>query len=122
MLPGFALPLFRQVCPEWPGCAKKRPMEMLPIPPLRPTIHPLTYRDERQLREHDDLEWRSEVVVTTVLPELEMVVARAENLDLEVHLTDSIPGVQWKELCTGQHLRVKLVGILAPRVVSAEIA
>ena len=95
-------------------------MEMLPIPPIRP--HPLTRKEERQLREHDALEWSAEVVVTAVIPELEMVVARAEGQGVEVHLTDRVAGLQWKQLCTGQHLRVKLIGVLAPRVVCAEIA
>jgi hypothetical protein len=38
------------------------------------------------------------VVVTAFIPELEMVVARNENEDLEVHLVDKVPGVHWNEL------------------------
>ena len=92
------------------------------MPPMRPTTHPRTRWEERQLREYDSLEWSSDVVVTAVVPELEMVVARAEDQDVEVHLVDKVPGVHWRELSTGQHLRVKLIGVLAPRVLSAEIA
>ena len=90
--------------------------------PMRPTTHPRTREEERQLREYDSLEWTSDVVVTAVVPELEMVVARAEDQDVEVHLVDNVPGVHWRQLSTGQHLRVKLIGVLAPRVLSAEIA
>ena len=90
--------------------------------PTRPTAHPQTREDERKLREYDSLEWRSDVVVTAVVPELEMVVARTENHNIEVHLVDKIPGVHWKELSTGQHLCVRLVGVLAPLVVSAKTA
>ena len=92
------------------------------MPPMRPTPHLLTCKEERQLREHDALEWSADVVVAAVVPELEMVVARADEQGVEVHLTDRVPGVQWKQLCTGQHLRVTLIGVLAPLVVSAEIS
>ena len=83
---------------------------------------PQTREDERKLREYDSLEWRSDVVVTAVVPKLEIVVARTENQNIEVHLVDKVPGVHWKELSTGQHLRVRLVGVLAPLVVSVETA
>ena len=95
-------------------------METFPLLPTRPTAHPQTREGERKLREYDSLEWRSDVVVTEVLPELEMVVARNENQSIEVHLDDKVPGVHWNELSTGQHLRVRLIGVLAPLVVSAE--
>ena len=97
-------------------------METFPLLPTRPTAHPQTREGERNLREYDSLEWRSDVVVTAVVPEVEMVVARTENQNIEVHLVDKVPGVHWKELSTGQHLRVRLVGVLAPLVVSAETA
>ena len=88
----------------------------------RLTALPQTQEDERKLRKFDSLEWRSDVVVTAVVPELEMVVARTENQNIEGHLVDKVPGVHWKELSTGQHLRVRLVGVLAPLVVSVETA
>lgn len=97
-------------------------MKVFPMPPMCPTTHSLTCRDERRLRKHDALEWSTNVVVTAVIPELEMVVAQAESQGIEVHLTDPVPRVRWKEFCMGQHLRVKLIGILAPRMVSVEIA
>jgi len=92
------------------------------MPTMRPRIHPRTRKEERQLREDDSFEWSTDVVVTAVIPELEMVIARAEDQDVEVHLVDKVPGVHWKRLSTGQYLRVKLIGVLAPRVLSAEIA
>ena len=92
------------------------------MPPLRPTTHPLTCRDERKLRDHDAIEWSADVVVVAVIPELKMVVARTEDQNVEVHLVDKVLGVQWKDLSLEQHLRVKLMGILAPSVISAEIA
>ena len=97
-------------------------MEMPPIPPMHPTTHPLTCKEERRLRDHDAIEWSADVVIIAVIPELEMIVARAEDQDLEVHLVDKVSGVQWKDLSLGQHLRVKLMGILAPSVISTEIA
>ena len=107
-------------CPQWSGYAKKRTMEIFQIPPISPNS--LTLKEERQLREHDAVEWYAEVVVSAVVTELEMVVARTADQALEVHLTDGVAGLPWQQLCTGQHLRVKLIGVLAPRVVSAEIA
>ena len=92
------------------------------MPPLRPTTHPLTCRDERQLPAHDAIEWSADVVVVAVIPGLKLVVARTEDQNVEVHLVDKVLGVQWKDLSLGQHLRVKLMGILAPSVISAEIA
>ena len=92
------------------------------MPPLRPTTHPLTCRDERQLRAHDAIEWSADVVVVAVIPGLKLVVARTEDQNVEVHLVDKVLGVRWKDLSVGQHLRVKLMGILAPSVISAEIA
>lgn len=83
---------------------------------------PLTRKEECRLREHDALEWSTYVVVVAVIPEVELIVARAESQGVEVHLAGDVPGVQWRQLRTGQHLRVKLIGVLAPRVVSAAIA
>lgn len=97
-------------------------MEMLPIPPMHPTTHPLTCMEERQLRDHDAIEWSADVVVVAVITEVKMVVARTEDQNVEVHLMDKVLGVQWKDLSLGQHLHVKLMGILAPSVISAEIA
>ena len=90
------------------------------MPPLCP--HPLSRKDERELRAYDALQWSAEVVVTAVVPELEMVIARAEDQDIEVYLAGRVPGVQCHQLFLGQHLRVKLIGVLAPRVVHAEVA
>lgn len=97
-------------------------METFPLLPASPATHTLTRGDEFKLREHDTHERSVDVVVTAVIPALAMVVARAEEEDLEVHLVDDVPGVHWRELFKGQRLRVKLVGVLAPLVVSAEIA
>ena len=95
-------------------------MEILPMPPLCP--HTLSHKDECQLRAYDALEWSSEVIVTALVPELELVVARGEDQDIEVHLAGRVPGVQCHQLFLGQHLCVKLIGVLAPRVVHAEVA
>lgn len=107
-------------CPQWSGYAKKLIMEIFQIPPISPNS--LTRKEERQLREHDAVEWCAEVVVSAVVTELEMVVARTADQAFEVHLTDGVAGLPWQQLFTGQHLRVGLIGVLAPRVVSAEIA
>ena len=95
-------------------------MEIFPVLPPHPA-HPQTREDERGLRADDSSGWCVEVVVTAIVPELEMVVARSENENFEVHLGDKIPGVHWNALSIGQHLRVKLIGALAPLVVSAEM-
>ena len=60
--------------------------------------------------------------MTAVVPELEIVVARTENQNIEVNLVDKVPGVHWKKLSTDQHLRVRLVSVLAPLMVSVETA
>ena len=102
------------------------------------TLHaPLSDEQEARLRDLDEQVWQSEVVVTEIVPELEMVVARSvrDNLDelqvqvspavradLELHLWDGIPGVHWRELHAQQHLLLKVRGFLAPRVLSAEVA
>jgi hypothetical protein len=97
----------------------------------------LTAAQEAQLRDLDEQVWQSEVEITEIVPELEMVVARSvrDNLDdigvkvapavrtdLELRLWDGIPGVHWRELRAQQHLRLKVRGFLAPRVLSAEVA
>jgi hypothetical protein len=84
---------------------------------------PLTDEQEASLRHLDQQVWQSEVVVTEIVPELEMVVARSvrDNLDefdvqvspavranLELHLWDGIPGVHWRELQAQQHLLLKV--------------
>lgn len=97
-------------------------MKIFPLLPTRLAAIPQTRDDERKLREYDSLEGRSDVVVTAVFPKLEIVVARTENQNIEVHLVDKVPGVHWKEVPTGQHLRVRFVGVLAPLVVSVETA
>lgn len=100
---------------------KQSLMEHSPVLPPHPA-HSQTREDEFELRAFDAHEWNVDVVVTAVIPELEMVVARAENEDLEVHLVDMLPGVQWNEISIGQRRLVKLIGVLAPLVVSAEVA
>ena len=98
---------------------------------------PLTDEQEASLRDLDQQVWQSEVVVTEIVPELEMVVARSirDNLDeldvqvspavranLELRLWDGIPGVHWRELQAQQHLLLNVRGFLAPRVLSAQVA
>ena len=83
--------------------------------------HPQTQEDERELRAYDSSVWSVDVVVTAIIPELEMVVARSKN-DFEVHLTDRVHGVHCNAISVGKHLRVKLLGVLAPIVVSAKVA
>jgi hypothetical protein len=94
-------------------------MEIFPVFPPHPAL-PQTRVDERELRKYDCRKWSVDVVVTVVIPELEMVVARSKT-DFEVHLTDKVPGVHYNSISVGQHLRVKLLGILAPIVVSAKV-
>lgn len=80
----------------------------------------LSAADERGLRKFDQEEWRLDVTVTAVVPELGIAVTRS-NDDQELRLRESTPGIRWRDLREGQKLRLKLKGVLAPRVLSASL-
>jgi hypothetical protein len=80
----------------------------------------LTAADERQLRKLDEQEWRLDVTVTAVVPELGIAVAHSTD-DQELRLRESTPGIRWRDLREGQKLKLKLKGVIAPRVLSAAL-
>jgi hypothetical protein len=80
----------------------------------------LTAADERQLRKLDEQEWRLDVTVTAVVPELGIAVAHSTD-DQELCLRESTPGIRWRDLREGQKLKLKLKGVIAPRVLSAAL-
>ena len=56
------------------------------LPPC--PVHSQTREDECELRLFDAHKWSVDVIVTAVIPKLEMVVARVESENIEVDLVD----------------------------------
>lgn len=81
-----------------------------------------TAADQQRLRRYDYAEYAIDVVVTSVVQEFGMAIARASDGDVELHLQDSTPGVRLCDLHVGQKLRVSVQGVLAPKVLAASLA
>ena len=83
---------------------------------------PETAEAEKDLRGAEDHVWAAEVIVTSIVPELEMAVASTADDTLEVHLWKDTKGLRGNVLAEGQHVIVSLKGVLAPEVLRAELA
>jgi hypothetical protein len=81
-----------------------------------------TPQQARELRKLDDRRWRVNVTVTALVPELNKALVESDDGLLRLSISKRTEGVSVRDLRPGQHLRVMVQGVLAPKVLSATLA
>lgn len=86
------------------------------------SLREATPEQARHLRKFDGERFGVNVTVTAVVPEMEKALVESDDGLFRLSISERTKGVCVRDLRPGQHLRVTLQGVLAPKVLSAKLA
>lgn len=92
------------------------------VVPALASLRESTPEQARRLREFDGERFDVDVTVTAVVPEMSKVLVESDDGRFRLSISERTKGVSVRDLRPGQHLRVMLQGVLAPKVLFAKLA